>query len=161
MNVALIAFTAGMVTVAASFGFGVRVGQKMERNTTLQADLKHSNLVRVRIQKESVIEERVVTKWRDREKTIVVNAAEIKHEIPVFVRADCVLPSDFVVQLHAISRNTTVAALGLSKNSSEGADCRATLDALRRSYENHYLDAAQLNAVLEREFALEAGNANP
>lgn len=131
------------------------VGRVYERAGHIEADLKRADRVLVRVQTERVIEERVVYKWREREKTIVINAEEVKHEIPVFVSADCVLPADFLVQLHAISRNTTVAALGLTQDAGTGSGCRSTLEALGQSYANHYLDAAQLNALLEREAELE------
>jgi hypothetical protein len=140
---------------------GVHIGRVYERAGFIEADLTRAEKVIVKVKTERVIEERVVTKWRDREKTIVINAEEIKHEIPVFVRPDCVLPADFIVQLHAISRNVTVASLGLTEDAGKGAGCRAALDALRRSYENHYLDAAQLNAILDREKELEALDASP
>lgn len=149
-------FLAGAVAALGLLLGGVHIGRVYERAGFIQADLTKAEKVIVQIQVQRVIEERVVTKWRDREKTIVIAAEEIKNEIPVFVRDDCVLPGDFIVQLHAISRNATVASLGLAADAGAGSGCRAALDALRQSYENHYLDAAQLTALLERENELEA-----
>lgn len=147
---------AGALAILALCAVCIRIGMKLEHNVIIEADLKRADRVLVRVQKETVVETKYVTRWMKETQTIVVNATEEKNEIQTFVAPDCILPPDFIVQLHAISRNTTVKALGLTEDAGKGADCRTTLEALRKSYANHYADAGQLNAILDRENELDA-----
>lgn len=149
-------FLAGALGILALCVVCIRIGMKLEHNVIIEADLKRADRVIVKVQKERVIETKYVTRWMKETQTIVVNATEEKNEIQTFVRPDCVLPPDVIVQLHAISRNTTVKALGLTEDAGKGADCRSALEALRQSYANHYADSEQLNTILDRETELDA-----
>ncbi|HBY61085.1 MAG TPA: hypothetical protein DEH78_14780 [Solibacterales bacterium] len=143
------------IAVAIAAG-GYKAGKAV---ATVDAALERAaegERVIVHLQKVKVIEEKVVTKYKDREIYIYVNGEEVKNEIETVVAADCVLPPDFMRELRAVSRNTTAAAAGIAEDPSERAGCRATLEVLRQSYVNHYADAAQLSAILERERQLDA-----
>lgn len=147
----------GVALAVALFMGGWYCGGAVKELDAAQAEATRLDRVIVRIKKERVVEERVITKWRDRKEAVAVKEEAIKNEIPVIVRADCVLPADFSLQLHAISRNATVADTGFAPNEARGADCRSVLAAVSRSYANHYRETAQLNAILD----LDEANASP
>lgn len=143
-----------LLILGSAYG-GYDFGVTTTRAAQLEADLKRADKVIVRVQKEIVVQDRIVTKYVQTVQTVHTETERIVHEIDTNVSPDCVLPPDFIVRLHALSRGTTIQALGLTADAGKGVGCRATLDALAAEYRNHRLDAEQLNAIIDREDALD------
>lgn len=141
---------AGALALAAASGFaGYRTGSDLKQGEWDAAELKRADKTIVRIQKEVEIRDRVVTKWREREKVIEVKSEEVKREIPVYVRADCIVPADLLLQLHAISRGVRVPDSGATESQAAGAPCRSLAEAIEDAYVAHRLVIAQLNSILD------------
>lgn len=152
MNIAIL--LGGIALAVGLFFGGFKSGEAVKQVAWDQERAARSDAALVRVEHETKVEVQTVTKYVDRIKTITVAAEETKNEIQIIVRSDCVLPPDFMRELRAVSRNTTAEAAGIAEDASERAGCRAALEVLRQSYANHYADAAQLNAIIERDAAL-------
>lgn len=138
-------FVAAVLLVFGS----LKVGMAITQGQWDRAELNRAEMIVVRIQKERVVEQKVVTKYHDRVQTITVNAEEVKNEIPTIVRADCVVPADLLLQLHAISRGTTVKNTGVTEAEAAGASCRSLAGAIKDAYAAHFAVVAQVNAILD------------
>lgn len=147
---ALAAAAIGGVVLAVVLALGgYKAGAAVVQSKWNEAELNRAEMIVVRIQKERVVEQKVITKYRDRVQTITVNAEEVKNEIPTIVRADCVVPADLLLQLHAISRGTTVKNTGVTEAEAAGASCRSLAGAIKDAYAAHFAVVAQVNAILD------------
>lgn len=149
MNPWLLVVALGLA-IACGFG-GMKVGAKLERQEWQEREITKKDRIIVQIQKEVEVREKVVTKYADRVQTITVKETEVRNEIPTVVHADCIVPPDLLLLLHAASRNTTVSATGATEKEAAGADCRSVAKAISDSYANHYKAVEQLNAILDLE----------
>ena len=148
-----VAWIAVAVLVALLGGgwIGFDLGGDVARTQAVEGRLASAEKVIVRREIERQIEVKVETQYIQSVQTIHTHSEEVRHEIRSVVAADCVLPDDFMRSLRAVSRNQTVAASGIAGGAGERAGCRSVLDVLAQSYRNHYADAAQLNALIQRE----------
>lgn len=149
MNPWLLVAVLGLA-ISCVFG-GMKLGAKLERQEWQDKELVRKDRIIVQIQKQVEVREKVVTKYVDRVQTITVKETEIRNEIPAVVHADCIVPADLLLLLHAASRNTTVQATGSTEKEAAGADCRTVAQAISNSYANHYKTVEQLNAILNLE----------
>lgn len=140
MSPSFIALIAGLVIASATFGFGVRVGQKIEQNTTLKADLKHSNLVRVR--QETIIREvpKIVTKVVTKEVTVEKEVERVIVASQHLLAPDCLLPDNYGMLLVAAARGLNPDAAGRVDETAGEYGCRevlaATLSDLKAGWQN-------------------------
>ncbi len=137
-----------LLAVALTLG-GYKAGSAVVQSKWNEAEMNRAEKIVVRIQKEREIEQHVVTEYVDRVRTITVKETEIRNEIATVVSADCVVPADLLLQLHAISRGITVKDSGATEDQAVGAPCRGVAEALDRAYAAHRLVIAQLNAILD------------
>lgn len=146
-----------LLMVGAGTATGIRIGMKIERSEAQAREITRADKVIVRLQKEIVIRDRVVKEYVTVTQAIEVKSEEIKDEIPTVVRADCVVPADLLLQLHAISRGVTVADSGADEDQAQGASCRVVAGEINDAYEAHRKVIAQLNKILDWDEAPREG----
>lgn len=149
----------GLVIASAIFGAGVRVGQKIEQNTTLKADLKHTNLVMVKQQ--TIIKEvpKIVTKVVTREVEVVKEVERVVVASENLLAPDCVLPDNFGLLLVAAANGADPAAAG-SVDAFRGAyDCRQALAAVLSDLQAGWRNSARLEGLQQWARLVTAENA--
>jgi hypothetical protein len=140
-------FLAGAIAattlVVGVFAGGVKAGRAYEANTTLKADLKHSNLVRER--QVEVIREvpKIVTRVVTREVERVVIASES------LLAPDCVLPDNFGLLLVSAANGVDPEAAG-SVDAFRGAyGCKQALAAILADLQAGWRNSARLEGLQE------------
>lgn len=146
-------FLAGAVAAATmlvgTFAAGMKAGRAYEQNTTLKADLKHSNLVMVKQQ--TIIREvpRIVTRVVTKEVEITKEVERVVTITPQYLAPDCVLPDDFGMLLVAAANGLDPATPG-SVDALRGAyGCRAALAAILADLSAGWRNSARLSGLQE------------
>ena len=139
----------GLVMASAIFGFGVRVGAKMEENTTIKADLTRADKVIVR--QEILIREvpKIVTKVVTKEVEVVKEVDRVVAQIENVLAPDCVLPDNYGFLLVAAAKGVDPAAAGESDEARGAYGCREVLKATLADLQAGWRNTARLEGLQE------------
>lgn len=145
----LYVFLAGIALVIAVFMGGVKAGRAYEQNTTLRADLKHTNLVLVKQQQ--VIKEvpKIVTKTVTREVEVVKEVERVVTVTEKILAPDCVLPDGFGMLLVSAANGVDPAPAGGANEFSGQYGCRETLAAILTDLSAGWRNSARLDGLQE------------
>jgi hypothetical protein len=146
-------FLAGAIAattlVVGVFAGGVKAGRAYEANTTLKADLKHSNLVRER--QVEVIREvpKIVTRVVTREVEVTKEVERVVIASESLLAPDCVLPDNFGLLLVSAANGVDPEAAG-SVDAFRGAyGCKQALAAILADLQAGWRNSARLEGLQE------------
>lgn len=122
-------FIGGMLAVVAIFTGGVKVGMTMEKNVTIEANLKQADLVMVK--QVEIIKEvpKIVTRVVTRETEVVKEVERVVTVANSLLSPDCVLPDNYGMLLVSAANGVDPAAPGGADEIAGTYGCREVLAA--------------------------------
>lgn len=137
----------GLVIASAIFGFGVRVGAKLEENATIKADLTRAD--KVIVKQVEVIREvpKIVTRVVEREVTVEKEVERVVTVANSMLAPDCVLPDNFGLLLVSAANGVDPAAPGAVDAFAGKYDCRETLAAVLSDLRAGWRNTARLEGL--------------
>jgi 3-oxoacyl-[acyl-carrier-protein] synthase III len=139
----------GLVIASAIFGFGVRVGAKLEENATIKADLTRAD--KVIVKQTEVIREvpKIVTRVVTKEVTVEKEVERVIVASHKLLAPDCVLPDNFGMLLVAAANGADPGSSATFDAYAGGYGCTETLAAILSDLRAGWRNSARLEGLQE------------
>lgn len=143
------ALLGGILIAVAIFMGGVKAGRAFEQNTTLKADIKHTNLVMVKQQQIIKVVPKIVTKVVTREVEVVKEVERVVTVAEKILAPDCVLPDGFGLLLVSAANGVDPATAAAVDAYGGTYECKRVLAAILSDLSAGWRNSARLDGLQE------------